>query len=170
MYWKRLWPWYRCVTFFLDPTPMSRHSYSLEVKRAVWASVSELPQARPRAVSSLAAHSFPSKLMTTESALCKPIKVDKKTQTLHFQPTERAQKRESRWIHLLSSGVSLWKLDLHGIRQSNTCLFLGHACSNGQLAWASKPQIHSNLIQNAAHTCSHVKSKQRSVFFLRKPL
>lgn len=65
-------------SFFLDPTLMSRLADLLGVKRAVWASMSELPQALSSTVSLLAAHSFSSELMTTKSGLCKPITEDKK--------------------------------------------------------------------------------------------
>lgn len=80
--------------FFLDPALTSRHSDLLGVKRSVWASMSERPQALSGIVIPLATHSFPSELMTTKSGLCKPIKVDKKHRLCVSNPLI-AHKREN---------------------------------------------------------------------------
>lgn len=129
--------------FFLDPALTSRHSDLLGVKRSVWASMSERPQALSGIVIPLATHSFPSELMTTKSGLCKPIKVDKKHRLCVSNPLI-AHKRENHieCICLVGhlEGVSVWKFDLYGLKQSTvTFLLMCHACSYAQLGCAYKP-------------------------------
>ncbi len=76
------------------PHPDEQTLRHVGVKRDVWVSVSELPRALSSILSSSATHSFPFKLMTTKSGLCKPIRADKKHNLCVSSPL-REHKRES---------------------------------------------------------------------------